>query len=321
MSKLLKILKINFLSIIATPLLFLSAVVKLVLIALLSWLCSFMPCKIKPTLYSLISVLDRAHQFTYSGFLLLFGNCENDFSALFQEDKPLRNGLLCLFFTILKVLDKIITGIVSVSYPLAICLTALTIIAPIWKLWRKTSAAFGIGLFRYLSKCGTGSVIIGILYYLLVTCIIVTLLFALAAQWNEWAQQLSMTSLQINTAINTMTNTTLQLANDSSEEVTNDLLLIQKLEDHVKSLDNMEERIQNILDQKDDLLLRSHWVSYIRALSPLVAKCSTKKGILSKHLQQISPQIGQLDRQRDAVLRILGKYEHAAEAYANRHST
>ena len=278
-------------------------------ILIVYWLFSLVSGFVSVIWQLLLSLLDNLYELTYAGYLSLFTSCESDYVILSLNGKKVPNALLCLFFTILRGLSWIIVGIVSISYYLAIGISIIVAAIPIIDVWHSTKSAFGMSLFEYWGKCSAGSVIGGIFLYVVFVGIVVTALMALANEWYEWALELKMSDKQISEDINSITQTSLQLAAGSSEEMEKNMAIFKKLEDHIQTLEELGGRVQKALDQKDNPVLRSQWGVYMRNLSPIVEECSNKKGISMEMLRKISPQIDLLDKQRKDVSNMLDKYE------------
>ena len=255
----------------------------------------------------LISLFDNLYELTYNGYLSLYTSCEADYKILSLNGKKVPNAIACIFYTILKGLSWLITTIVSLSYVIATVFSVGLVLITLLDLNKNIKDAFGLNLFQYMSMSPLHSVIFGILIYVVMIGVIIIGVLALASEWYEWGQELKMTGQEISNEITDLIKSELKMASGSSEEVTQNLGYLQKLEEHLGGLEALGQEVTGVLEQKDSPLLRSYWGIYMRNLDPLVEECSAKKSMDVSRFKQLIPQIQLLDKQRDDVQKLADK--------------
>jgi len=179
----------------------------------------------------------------------------------------------------------------------------------LFDLNKNVKTAFGMNFFKYMAKCQLHDVIFGILIYVVIMGMIITCIMAMALEWYEWGQELRITGKEISDEVTDLIKSDLKMASGSSDEVERNLEYMRTLEDHLATLEPLSEKVTNILDQKDNPLLRSYWGIYMRNLSPLVEECSGKKTPTAARFKQLIPQIQLLDGQRSDVQKLANKLE------------
>ena len=255
----------------------------------------------------LISLFDSLYELSYNGYLSLYTSCEADYKILSLNGKKVPNAIACIFYTILKGLSWLITTIVSLSYVIATVFSVGLVLITLFDLNKNIKDAFGLGIFQYMSMSPLHSVLFGILIYIIMIGVIIVGIMALASEWYEWGQELKMTGQEISNEITDLIKSELKMASGSSEEVAQNLTYMQKLEEHLGSLEALGQEVTDVLEQKDSPLLRSYWGVYMRNLNPLVEECSAKKSMDVGRFKQLIPQIQLLDKQRDDVQKLADK--------------
>lgn len=296
---------------------FLEAVIMIVILAvigglfflILFWVCSIMAGLATAAWTLLISVINTMYDILYSAYLHLFTACEGDYKILSLNGKRVPNAICCLFFTLLRGLSWLIGTIVSIAFPLGIVASAFLAVSPIISLHHRTKEAFGMGIFQFFGKCSTGSLITGILIYLIFTGITVVAIMAMSLEWLEWGQELKLTDQEISGEIDKLIDSRLRIASSTTEQVEKNMNYINKVQEHIDQLDALGEKVTELLDKKDNPLLRSYWGVYMRNLTPIVEACSKEKGITNEQFKQLIPQIQLLDKQRGDVQSLLDKME------------
>ena len=257
----------------------------------------------------IIKVFDNLYETTYNAYLSLFTSCEEDYQILSLNGRKGPNAVACLFFTILKGLSLLITTLVTLSLVIGITASVGIVLITLFDLNKNVKTAFGMNFFKYMAKCQLHDVIFGILIYVVIMGMIITCIMAMAMEWYEWGKELRITGKEISDEVTDLIKSDLKMASGSSDEVERNLEYMRTLEDHLATLEPLSEKVTNILDQKDNPLLRSYWGIYMRNLSPLVEECSGKKTPTAARFKQLIPQIQLLDGQRSDVQKLANKLE------------
>ncbi len=351
MEKALKILKINFLSLIALPLLLLATACKLIakalekvavilsmlfltilLIlgfeffknpdsgfqALLYMIVFFVICFVIIAVFillmklaaavisaiwnAIIAFFEAIYDWTYVGFLKLYASCENDYQYISLNGKKAQNALLCLFYTMLRFINKLIVTVISFALPASIILSVLIVAGSLFSAHSRIRATFGIGLFDFIGKFDTFSMVYGIVMYVAMIAMVVIVLLSLGVEWYEWAQELKMTSEELSADIADLRSNELRLQEDEDDDTETGDAYMSNLEEHMQNLESLGDLVEEVLSAKDNALLRSTWGNYFRNLSEIVDECAKyKKGIPVDKFKRLVPRIQQLEKQREDV--------------------
>lgn len=139
---------------------------------------------------AILAFFEGFYGVTYAGFLKLYAICETDYQYINTTGGKVANAILCLFFTLLHFLNKLIITIISFALPASILLSILLIAGSLWLGHLRVHKAFGIGLFAFLGKYDTFSLVYGIITYVVILAMIITVLLSLGVEWYEWAQEI-----------------------------------------------------------------------------------------------------------------------------------
>lgn len=364
MEKILKILKINILSLIALPLLLLATACKLtakaleklalilgmliltlfiimgfeffknpesgmevlltlllvffigfLIIMIIFFVMTMMASVVTLIWSAVIGFFEFVYDLAYTGFLKLHGICESDYQSICLTGKKVPNAIFCLFYTILSLINKVIVTVISFALPASFLLSALLIADALLGIHLHAKASFGIGLFTFMGKFDTFSLVYGIVMFVMVMALFITVLISLGVEWHEWAQELKMTEEEMDADIRDLQSRDWHMAR--SEENASDTgdAYMQNLEEHINSLDPLATMVESALNVQDNPLLRSAWGSYYRNLSDIVEECSRyKQGIPLNKFKKLIPRIQQLEKQRDEVKHFAKKSQEAGNA-------
>lgn len=265
--------------------------------------------------YTIIAFFDAIYNVTYTGFLKLFAICENDYQYISLNGKKGLNAVLCLFYTVLRVINRIIVTIVSFALFASIALSILLIGGALIGLSSDYQKDFGLNLFQAAARFDTFSLIYGIVMFICIMAVFVVVLLSLGIEWHEWAMELKVTSDELTENIRELQSYDWSVA--SAGQGTDTALpdetvtaCLNNLNEHIAGLNTLGSQVESVLADKDNTLLRSTWGNYFRNLSEIADECSGyKNGIPVDRFKQLIPQIRQLDRQRDDVSKLADKLQ------------
>lgn len=265
--------------------------------------------------YTIIAFFDAIYNVTYTGFLKLFAICENDYQYISLNGKKGMNAVLCLFYTVLRVVNRIIVTVVSFALFASIALSILLIGGALIGLSSDYQKDFGLNLFEAAARFDTFSLIYGIVMFICIMAVFVVVLLSLGIEWHEWAMELKVTSDELTENIRELQSYDWSVA--SAGQGTDTALpdetvtaCLNNLNEHIAGLNTLGSQVESVLADKDNTLLRSTWGNYFRNLSEIADECSGyKNGIPVDRFKQLIPQIRQLDRQRDEVSKLADKLQ------------
>lgn len=351
MEKVLKIIKINVLSLIALPLLLVATACKLIAKALekiavilgmglATWMLSLLFDFIKNpkegfqlvmnilvymlifgliilVVYLLVTIaaavvisvwnaiigfFNSIYNATYVGFLNLYAICEDDYQYISLNGKKVQNALICLFYTILHGINQVIITVISFALPASYILSALVVIGSVWSINSHMQKVLGLNFFQYLGKLDLFSAIYGVVMLVAILAIFVVVLLSLGIEWHEWAQELRMTSSELSGNIKDLQKSKYKFEKGAEDNGETGNAYMKIVEEHVAGLDTLGNMVEEVLNAKDNALLRSTWGNYFRNLEAIVDECSKhRKGISSEKFRKLIPQIQLLEKQRSEV--------------------
>ena len=250
----------------------------------------------------IISVFEGIYALTYNGFLSLYAVCESDYQYISLDGNKAANMALCLFFTILSAVNKLIVTVISFALPASIILSIFIVAESLFSMHRHVKASFGIGLWQYMGKFDTFSLVYGIVMYIAILSVFIVVLISLGVEWHEWAVELKMTGEELDENIRQLQDNDWHVESGADADSETGDAYMANLEEHVDSLESLGDMVEEALAGNDNPLLRSAWGNYFRSLSATVDECSKyKNGIPLAKFKKLIPQIQHLERQREKV--------------------
>ncbi len=251
---------------------------------------------------AVIGFFGLIYDLTYTGFLSLYATCESDYQYINLSGNKVANAFLCLFYTILYAVNKVIITVISFALPASFILSGLLIVSSLVSIHLEVKETFGIGLLQFIGKFDTFSIVYGIVMYIAIMATFIVVLLSLGIEWHEWAQELKMTGDELDENIRTLQESDWHMARDSEAATETGDAYIQNLEEHIESLEPLGDMVEAVLSAKDNALLRSTWGNYFRNLSDIVDECTKyKNGIPLDKFKKLIPRIQQLEKQREEV--------------------
>lgn len=273
-----------------------------VIIMILIFLMTIVASVITVIWSAIIGFFETIYDWTYGGFLKLYAACENDYQFVSLNGRKVPNALLCLFFTILRGINKLIVTVISWALPASILLSVLLVLGELISMHSRIKKTFGIGLFRFIGKFDTFSVVYGIVMFVMLMALVVVVLLSLGIEWHEWAQELKMTEDELDARIEKLQNSDWHMERDAENTNETGDAYLKNLEEHINSLEPLGDLVESVLAVKDNALLRSTWGNYFRNLSDIVEECSKyRQGMPLSKFKKLIPRIQQLEKQREEV--------------------
>lgn len=257
---------------------------------------------------AVIGFFEVIYDVTYTGFLKLYAVCGDDYQFISLTGSKASNALFCLFYTILNAVNKLIVTVISFALPASFLLSLFLVADAIIGIHIRVKADFGIGLFQFLGKFDAFSVVYGIVMFIMVMALFVTVLISLGAEWHEWAQELKLTEAQMDEDVRELQNRSWSMEQKGEDSEENGDADLRELEEHINGLEPLADTVESVLDGRDNPLLRSAWGNYYRSLSSIVDECGKyRQGIPRDKFKRLIPRIRQLGRLRSEVQTLVEK--------------
>lgn len=134
---------------------------------------------------TVVVVLNFIYEITYLGFQRIFDICEYDYIYLSLENNTIINDISCIFYTLLKLINKVIDFMMSAAFVLSIILSIIITIYSLVSFNNVVKTNLGIEMIEYVQKFSIFTIIYSILVYLIVMIGIVTILVSIGYEWRE----------------------------------------------------------------------------------------------------------------------------------------
>lgn len=283
-----------------------------VIIMLIIFVMSLMASIVTMIWAAIIGFFEVIYDWTYAGFLRLYAACESDYQYISLTGKKVPNALFCLFYTILSGINKLIVTVISLALPASIVLSALLVLGSLLEIHIRAKNTFGIGLFQFMGRFDTFSLVYGIVMFIMTMALFVTVILSLGVEWHEWAQELKMTEEELAADIQDLQSRDWHMARAAGDNTETGDAYMRNLEEHMSSLEPLGDLVESVLTVKDNALLRSTWGNYFRNLSDIVEECGKyKQGIPLDKFKKLIPQIQLLEKQREEVKSLAEKLQQA----------
>lgn len=254
-------------------------------------------------------ILDGLYSITYFVYMLLFGICESKYQELSINGKKTQNAIICPFYSLLKGCSRLIMIIIPFAFPASIVIGALIVIKTLMDLNHTVSTSLGLGLFEFLKKFEAPSLLLSILVYLYFIGLIVGLIIQFGMEMRIWAMELDADTFELSKELGGMMDQKIHLSVDKDKEKNADYEKeLDILQDHMNHFDELSDRIEAILNKKEDPLLQTTWTRYMNTLSHVVEAC-TREEVPLEEFQNYFAQISNLDRQRKNLIKMAVKLE------------
>ncbi len=215
------------------------------------------------------------YELVYGGYAQLFNRCKKDYEEIGVESKAIVNGSRCLFYTILRVVNKSIVFLVTHALKIFIVASVALVVGSLISLNMYFNGELGIGLFAYLGLFNAYEVVYGVVVYVAAVGSLVVWMISLGIEWNEWGREMNLAT----TDYAMYTNIVLEHgeAMENSHIETNG----EKYEKHSYILDNHLQDYEGYLKEvgplvqkSDDMVLKSNYGQYITTINQLVETIS-----------------------------------------------
>lgn len=289
-----------------------------IFIAIIFWIIGIISAFLAVIWEFIIALFEGIYNLSFSGYLKLSEICEASFQIISLKGNNVANGCYCLFYTLLKGANKLISGIVSLSFALSVLLSVGLVFGSVLYANLKVKEAFGLNIFQYIGKFDTFSIIYGIVLYLVFIAAGVIILVSLGLEWYEWSKELRMTSEEYTEYIRQLQENKILMeenANASNPVTDTDAAYIQSLQTQIRTIEVLGNDIDVIQSQKENALLRNSWGDYLRDLMALTEECNSyKNGVPANEFRKMIPKIQGLEKQRREIEQLVAKLK---EEYAN----
>lgn len=268
------------------------------------WVISIFSSLIDLLIHVILRIFDFFCGLSYRWFLSIDEICEAEYQIISLRLFFPLNLLACMGYSLLRFVDWMIVHLLGLSYILSMFLTfgISYFILECYSLQLKTTQ--GITLLTYLQTGDSLTVIYTCLQIISFLIPIATILLSLGKEWNNWAIELKMDSLEYDEYIDAIQDYDFYLEEDDlpDEEA---LEMQDILNDHTATIEDLRLEIEDTLALKNDAMLRKQWNEYLNDLYQIVDEIEQTyhNEIPHKEFKRMIPRIRRLDYQREGIFR------------------
>lgn len=366
MGNILKILKINLLSVIALPLLMLSTASKLLakalekflimlgtalvmlvvgilfeilknpegtqrdtfqivllvigavlLIAVIMYVLTLISSVCMIVIEFAIGLFNGIYEIVYTGYTALFEICQDDYELICYDASGVVMGLACLFYTILRVINRIIILFVSHALKIFILCSVLLVAGSLYQFHFAVNAELGIGLFAYLKLFSVYDILFAAALYLVCMAGIIVVLISLGIEWSEWGQEMDLATSDYGAFTEFISRSSENLSGNyiSGKDKGREKNLercqeyLDKLDEHVKGLNGFMQEVSALVENSSNQVLITNFGAYIAGIRELLEEVSQYEESIPKDVfEDWIPRIKNLDSLKKEILKQIQRY-------------
>lgn len=182
-----------------------------------------------------IDFLNRTYELFYRGYSALYHKCRRCYEEQLSEmTNPNLKKVLCLFYSILRVVNECIIFFATHALKLLILVIILLVVGTLFLLNRQTHAILGLNLFTTLGLFSVRDVLASAVPYAASVFCIGTLLISVGLEWNEWGREMKMATTDYEGYLNKIAEIRARL--DEAGEGTSQKGAVQRCREYMDKL-------------------------------------------------------------------------------------
>ncbi|MDE5951857.1 MAG: J domain-containing protein [Acetatifactor sp.] len=278
--------------------------------AIAVWILSLISAIVMAVVSIIISLLNSAYELVYAGYAAIYNSCKTEYALVNEEGNGFVNGLCCLFFTLLRVINRAIILFVIHALKIFVLASIVIVIGSLVLSNQYVQEHFGIGLLTYVRMFPTYSIVYGVTLYLAFLIAIVVILLSLGIEWNEWGSEMDLSTSDYEKYLSSILEGTGEIGQESIQGIhALDEKRIEKcnryqeiLQRHVAEIEEFIERMHPLVDKSDNYILRSSWGEYFPRLQETVDQIGKyEDGMPVEEFEKLMPQIDKLEELKHTI--------------------
>lgn len=297
--------------------------------AIAIWILSLVSAVIMAVVSLVISLLNGIYELIYGGYASLYHACKTDYAAVSQEGSGIVNGLCCLFYTLLRVINRGIILFVTHAVKIFVLASAVIVIGSLFMCNQYIQSRFGIGLLSYIKLFSPLPIIYGITMYLAFMTAIVIILVSLGLEWSEWGKEMELSTGDYEKYLSSILESTEEIGggnihNTAQGASAADEKRMQKcyryqeiLQQHITEITEFSQTISPLVDKSDNYILRSSWGEYFPTLQEVVDGITKYNGnVPIDEYEKLMPLIDRLEELKQTIEKQAAKIAEEQKATA-----
>lgn len=274
------------------------------------WILGLISGAIAAAVALIIALLNGTYELVYAGYAGLYQSCKTEYTLISQEGSRFINGLSCLIFTLLKVVNRVIILFVTHAIKIFVLACIAIVIGSLIQCSQYIQSQFGIDLLTYVKLFPTYSIVYGVTMYLLVMGACVIILLSLGVEWSDWGSEMEVSTSDYENYLSSIVEGSGEFGQESIQGVQDlDAKRLEKcnryqeiLHRHAMEIEEFAERIHPFVDKSDNYILRSGWGEYFSKLEEVVNRIDKYEGgIPVEEFEKLMPQIDRLEKLKQTI--------------------
>lgn len=278
--------------------------------AIAVWILSLISGVVAVVISIIISLLNGVYELIYAGYTGLYHRCKTDYALISQGGNGFVNGLCCVFFTLLRVINRAIILFVTHAIKIFALASVAIVIGSLVLCNQYIQDRFGIGLLAYAKLFSAFPIVYGVTLYLAAMIAVVVILLSLGVEWSEWGSEMELSTSDYEEYLNKILEGSGEIGQENIQGVhALDEKRLEKcnryqeiLQRHTAEVEEFIERIHPYVDKSDNYILRSNWGEYFSKLQETVEQIRKyENGIPVEEYEKLMPQIDKLEELKQTI--------------------
>lgn len=257
-----------------------------------------------------ISLLNGMYELVYAGYTALYHLCKADYLQISREGNGLISGLCCLFFTLLRGINRVVILFVTHAIKILALASIGIVIGSLFLCNQSVQESMGINLLEYLKLFSAYSIVYGTVMYLAFMTAVVVILISLGLEWNEWGREMELSTSDYEKYVNSILEGREEMGQESVQGMHGlDEKRLEKcnryqdlLHRHAMDIEEFVQKIHPIVEKSDNYILRSGWGEYFSTLQEVMDLMSQYEGgIPVEAFEKLMPRIDRLEDLKQTI--------------------
>ncbi len=274
-----------------------------IIFAIVFFVLSLISAAVMSAVALIISLVNGIYELIYAGYAGLYHICYEDYCLLEMSPNAKRGS--CFFYTLLRIVNRIIVFFATHALKILIVLCVAVIGYSIYQYVTYIDATFGMGIFEFIKLFPVFDVIRSVVLTLAFYGGFVVVLISLGIEWSEWGEEMSLSTSDYEAYIKNINSGSVDMSK-ASVQTNDDKVTNRRLEKcthyfeivnyHLSNSENFVQNILPVAEKSEDHILRANSGQYITDLHEIVEKIDKYNGeVPIEVLEAMMPQIDRLD--------------------------
>lgn len=265
-----------------------------------------------------INLLNLVYELVYAGYAALYHTCKTDYVQISQDGNGFVSGLCCLFYTLLRLVNRVIILFVTHAIKLLALACVVIVIGSLIQCNQVVSETMGINLLAYMKLFSAYPIVYGSVMYVATMIAIVVVLISLGLEWSEWGSEMELSTSDYESYMNSIMEAREGIGDENiqgihglDEKRLEQCMRYQSiLRQHAEDVETFAQRILPVVEKSDNYILRSSWNEYFPKLQEAVNWYGKyKDGIPVDEFEKFMPKIDELEELKKSIEKQVARAE------------